>query len=251
MLAMQLLAGASKIDTLDLFETFAKTSCEMKKPNHELEDIFDEIGKIRSSSISDDSRDFIRRCFHFNPQRRMTAADALKHPWLSKPDEDLERFLQQEMETTANWRRQEIVGKAFQDLPDLTSRRASGYPYFTPIDIKAGLHAVRRTSEDKKRKGSRKDSHKDNRKDSYKGSRKISRKSATMKPLKIHNISMVPQYQGLRHRLTPKSRVSKRELQKQVLKSLEDRVNERASQTAEDQDEDGRANKRLKTEACA
>ncbi|ROW17751.1 hypothetical protein VPNG_00519 [Cytospora leucostoma] len=228
-LATQLLAGDSKVKALEASDTPRQPACEMKEPAHQLKMIFKELSEIRSEDICEDAKDFIRRCFHHNPQKRMTAAEAVTHPWLCKPDEDLKLFLQREEETTADWNRREVLEKVVKQLPNLRQPNAHGSPYFTSKENGQGLHATRRTEE-------RKESM-----DDKKPKRKRSR---------VRDISMVPQYQGLERRLRPRNKVSSRDVQKQVLKTLAESGKMFIPRYARDQDGVGgaRANKRVRTE---
>lgn len=227
-LATRLLAGESKIKALGTSDTARGSTCEMKEPTHQLKMIFEELSEIRSEKICEDAKDFIRRCFHHNPQKRMKAAEAVTHPWLCKPEEDLKLFLQREEETTADWNRREVLDKAVKQLPDLRQPNAHGSPYFTSKENDLGRHIPRRTEERKSM-------------DDKKTKRKRSR---------VRDISMVPSYQGLERRLRPRNKISSRDMQKQVLKTLAETGKMFIPRYARVQvgDEDKPANKRLRTE---
>lgn len=238
-LATQLLAGISKMDTMDLLHAFARSPGDMQEPTDELDRIFDELEQIRSECIQPDAIDFIRRCFQVNPKNRMTAAEAMEHRWLCTPDDDRKLFMRREEETTAGWRRRGVLGDVVKDIPDLRRRMADGSPLFVPKERRPGLHATRRTAESKE---------------------ETDEKTESKKRSRIQDISMLPQCQGLERRLRLMSTVPSREAQEQLLKTLtesgrllvprhaKDQGVDRAEEGDGDEDEDGddRPSKRLK-----
>lgn len=83
----------------------------------ELGKIFEEVAVIRSNvALSNVAKDFIRRCFQTRPDRRITAAAALKHPWLCQPEEDFEIFTDLEKIAKYSWKPRTVVPRACVDL---------------------------------------------------------------------------------------------------------------------------------------
>ncbi|KUI59306.1 Meiosis-specific serine/threonine-protein kinase mek1 [Cytospora mali] len=217
-LATQLLAGASKMEAMDLLDAFARSPCDTKEPAHELDKLFKELFTIRSDPISEDAKDFIHRCFHVNPQTRITAAEALQHPWLCKPDDDLKKFLQREKETTANWKRRQVLRYAVKHLPDLRQQTADGSPYFTHKQRKPNLHAIRRTAEYKKRQAAEKNKR---------------------KRLLMQDDSVLSSNRGLEERSKQKSKEPTRRSQRLLAKASIESGKSSTTQLAESQDEEG------------
>lgn len=84
---------------------------------------------IRSGShVSKEGKDFIRRCFQTKPERRITAASAMKHPWLCEPQEDLEMFKGLEQVTANSWKPRPVTPKALEilDQVDVVKTTAEG-----------------------------------------------------------------------------------------------------------------------------
>lgn len=121
-LAIYLLCGKERSSTVDLLEFFAESYARnpqrnVNEPTQELGKIFEEVAKIRSGShVSKAGKDFIRRCFQTKPERRITAAGALKHPWLCEPSEDLETFMGLERVTANSWKPRAVTPKACEIL---------------------------------------------------------------------------------------------------------------------------------------
>lgn len=222
-LAAQLLAGPSTVDNLALLGIFARWTYHKREATQLMKRIFEDVVKARSASISEDAKDFIRRCLRINPETRVTAADAMEHPWLCKPDEDLQSFLQREMETTASWKRREVLGSVVKELPDLRQKITYGSPFFTLQEARPS-HAVRRTAEYKKKRAG--------------GKTKVPRKCSVMQ-----DISMVPHFHSLEQRLIARSKGAVRKSQEQLLKKLTQSGKMFLCERVEHQDRDDHASK--------
>lgn len=230
-LATQLLAGISKMDTMELLHAFAQSPGDMQEPSNELDQIFDELEKIRNECIQPDAINFIRRCFQVNPENRMTAAEAMEHRWLCTPDDDRKLFLRREEETTAGWRRRGVLEDIIKDIPDIRRRVTDGSLSFILKEHRPGLHAPRRTEERKEETGEKTDDKKRSR---------------------LQDISSLPQHQGLERRLRLMSTVPSRETHEKLLKTLAESGRLLVPRKVDDQgvdsnaDEDDRPSKRLK-----
>lgn len=230
-LATQLLAGISKMDTMELLHAFAQSPGDMQEPTNELDQIFDELEKIRNECIQQDAINFIRRCFQVDPKDRMTAAEAMEHRWLCTPDDDRKLFLRREEETTAGWRRRGVLGDVIKDIPDLRRRMTDDSLSFILKEHRPGLHATRRTEERKEETGGKTDDKKRSR---------------------MQDTSLLSQHQGLERRLRLMSTVPSRETQEKLLKTLAESGRLLVPGNVEDQgvdsnaDGDDRPSKRLK-----
>lgn len=69
--------------------------------------------------LSADWFDFVRRCLVQDPRARMTAGEAMRHPWLNEPASCLAIFKKRELETTRTWRPREIVLPTIVDLSNV------------------------------------------------------------------------------------------------------------------------------------
>lgn len=121
-LAIYLLCGKDKCDSVDDLGTFAESYAlaphrNVNEPTRELGKVFDEVAVIRSGQhVSKTGKDFIRRCFQTRPERRITGAAALKHPWLCEPEEDLEMFKDLEQVIANSWKPRPVTPKACENL---------------------------------------------------------------------------------------------------------------------------------------
>lgn len=131
-LAIYLLCGKNKCDSADLLGTFAEDYAlspqrKVNEPTRELGKVFEEVAAIRSGAqVSKACKDFIRRCFQTKPERRITAAAALKHPWLCEPEEDLEMFKGLEQITADNWKPRTVTPKACENLDEVERPAVDG-----------------------------------------------------------------------------------------------------------------------------
>lgn len=130
-MAVQLLLGNAASKTMaDLEETLPMN------PNLKTLDfksIFNEIYQARHESSSNGSprEDFIRRCLECDPNKRMTAKEALNHPYINDPAADRKRFEQAAKQNTARWTRR--VGQLeIQRLPEVLAPPSSA-PVEAPI----------------------------------------------------------------------------------------------------------------------
>ncbi|KAJ0116413.1 meiosis-specific serine threonine-protein kinase mek1 [Diaporthe amygdali] len=128
-LAIYLLCGSTKCESVDLLEAFAENYAlfpqrNINEPTNELGKVFDEVAMIRSNvTISKAGKGFIRRCFQARPERRLTAAAALKHPWLCGSDEETEAFKKLEKDTTHWWEPRTVTPKACEDLNETVANK--------------------------------------------------------------------------------------------------------------------------------
>jgi serine/threonine protein kinase len=67
------------------------TKVKFKNYENRIDEIF---GK---SGISDNGIDFLKKMLELNPQRRITADDALKHIWFKEDNEDLNKLEMEEI----------------------------------------------------------------------------------------------------------------------------------------------------------
>ncbi|KAL1855841.1 hypothetical protein Daus18300_010915 [Diaporthe australafricana] len=117
-LAIYLLCGKGKCYAMDRLENFAEDYAlhpprNLNEPTVILGKIFEEVAVIRDNvAISKAAKDFIRRCFQTKPERRMTAAAALTHPWLCQPEEDSEILADLEKLATDSWKPRTVVPRA-------------------------------------------------------------------------------------------------------------------------------------------
>lgn len=124
-LAIYLLCGKDRCSSVDLLETFAEDYAlhpqrNVNEPTSQLGRVFEEVAAIRSGGhVSKAGKDFIRRCFQTKPDRRITAAGALRHPWLCEPEEDLEMFRELERVTANSWRPRAVTPKACEMLDEV------------------------------------------------------------------------------------------------------------------------------------
>lgn len=128
-LAIYLLCGNNKCHSADMLGTFAEDYAlspqrNVNEPTKELGRVFEEVAVIRSGApVSKACKDFIRRCFQTKPERRITAAAALKHTWLCEPEEDLEMFKGLEKITADNWKPRAVTAKACENLDEVAVER--------------------------------------------------------------------------------------------------------------------------------
>ncbi|KAL2289112.1 hypothetical protein FJTKL_02923 [Diaporthe vaccinii] len=128
-LAIYLLCGKDRCSSVDDLEIFAECYAlyprrTVNEPTQELGKIFEEVAKIRSGAhVSKAGKDFIRRCFQTKPERRITAAGALKHPWLCEPEEDLEIFRGLEKVTANSWKPRAVTPKACEILDQVDAEK--------------------------------------------------------------------------------------------------------------------------------
>lgn len=129
-MAIYLLCGKERCESTDLLEAFAEEYAirpqrNINEPTRELGKVFEEVAAVRGSHVSKAGKDFIRRCFQTKPERRITAAGALRHPWLCEPEEDLEMFRGLEQVTANSWKPRTVTPKACEMLEQVDTEKAA------------------------------------------------------------------------------------------------------------------------------
>lgn len=127
-MAVQLLLGNATSKTMTDLEETLPINPDLKTLN--FKSIFNEIYQVRHESISNGSprEDFIRRCLECDPNKRMTAHEALKHPYVTEPAADRKRFEEVAKQTTARWTRR-VARVEIQRLPEVLAP-----PFSAPVE---------------------------------------------------------------------------------------------------------------------
>lgn len=132
-LAMHLLSGNGHLNTIEAFEKVlnARDAAGIAAFNFDI--VFDEIRDYRQlqqlgESLSLPAVDFIRRCLTVDETKRITAAEALCHPWLSEPACTRELFAAREAQNAQTWGPRHESDHKMRLLPDVLATRQ-----YTPV----------------------------------------------------------------------------------------------------------------------
>lgn len=132
-LAAHLLAGNSNMTTLNALEDLINAADAAGLAAFDVNIVFDEIRSHRQyhtgeSDVSPEAVDFIRRCLTTDEPRRITAAEALRHPWLHEPACTRELFAVREAQNALIWGPRQESDHEIRLLPDVLTS-----PYHVPV----------------------------------------------------------------------------------------------------------------------
>ncbi|KAF3770357.1 hypothetical protein M406DRAFT_14904, partial [Cryphonectria parasitica EP155] len=113
----QLLAGSGRVSVLDDLEHLLPENPLIESLNFKA--MFDEIKTMRGDAISACGQDFIRLCFETDPKERLTASDALKHPWINEPRNIRTLFESRAQQTRQGWNHRQCHVDLIRDLPNV------------------------------------------------------------------------------------------------------------------------------------
>ncbi|PSR94589.1 kinase-like domain-containing protein [Coniella lustricola] len=151
-MAVRLLVGNREVPTLEEFES--NLSVANPSPDLCLDNLFDEIRQIRQTDIYSAVKDFISRCLDFNPAARMTAGEALSHPWLSEPKDVRELFEFRQARAEKNWRPRAAQDGWLEELPPNVGLEVQTSPYFHNKEENPIIQAEASSSDKQGSKGS-------------------------------------------------------------------------------------------------
>lgn len=120
-MAGQLLTGHCEVPALEILEKHVEKPGKYDFKSVDYESIFEDINRLRSESASGHElrEDFIRRCLTIDQCSRMTAAEALKHPWVDESPEMRAMFLNVQEKNTEAWAPRTVYRKPVKSLPDV------------------------------------------------------------------------------------------------------------------------------------
>lgn len=139
--AVQLLAGNAEMQTLEDLEH----SLPADPQNIDLDKIFSELRRVRNfrswtdsehrreptdRTLSESAEDFVRRCLRIDERERMTASEALNHPWMREPDDDSELFHTREKEIGDGWDTRKVQDDLIRDLHDVLNPPKKDRPQY-------------------------------------------------------------------------------------------------------------------------
>lgn len=110
MLTLQLLSGQEELPGLHLMDFNSQNNIDKY-----LDTILDCIHPL--DELSENGKDFIRKCLVYSSESRMTAPEALNHRWLQEPREDRRHFRHLESAIYSTWKPREIELPIMKYLP--------------------------------------------------------------------------------------------------------------------------------------
>ncbi|CAN8097182.1 unnamed protein product [Discula destructiva] len=118
-MAVHLLCGHREVVTLNALEEIWPKDPYFEDVDYE--GITNEINVIRCESAAGQElrNDFIRRCLEPDQYKRMTAAEALIHPWLNESPEMRKLFNTRQEQNNKTWKLREIHPEMVGELPDV------------------------------------------------------------------------------------------------------------------------------------
>lgn len=114
-MAVQLLTGNAQLQVLEELEHILPANPSIE--SLDFEKLFHEINSLREQPVLSSGEDFIRQCLQTKPGDRMTAAQALKHPWMSQPYSAHLLFQSRQQETVEGWKPRKVHFDLIRQLP--------------------------------------------------------------------------------------------------------------------------------------
>lgn len=112
-----LLGTSGLLDSLDRIGRSMNNSEPMKTVN--LQPVFEELKVLRPEPLSKQGRDFLRKCLTVDPNKRISAREALGHPWLDEAGEIRDSFAANARRIRSTWVGRQVLLEMVSELPDI------------------------------------------------------------------------------------------------------------------------------------